>query len=85
MVAASAALTLPACPSWARSARARVGYHRRRVSSSTRPRRDAEKSKLDLVVAGTDDAVMMVESEAKELPEDEMLGGGMFGQGASSR
>ena len=36
-------------------------------------------SKLDLVVAGTPDAVMMVESEAQELSEDVMLGAVMFG------
>jgi polyribonucleotide nucleotidyltransferase len=38
-----------------------------------------EDSELDLVVAGTNDAVLMVESEAKELPEDVMLGAVMFG------
>jgi polyribonucleotide nucleotidyltransferase len=38
-----------------------------------------EESELDLVVAGTNDAVLMVESEAKELPEDVMLGAVMFG------
>ncbi len=38
-----------------------------------------EASSLDLVVAGTDAAVLMVESEAKELPEDVMLGAVMFG------
>src|SRR5690606_3166244 len=37
------------------------------------------ESKLDLVVAGTSDAVLMVESEAQELPEDIMLGAVMFG------
>src|SRR6202043_2687117 len=36
-------------------------------------------SQLDLVVAGTQDAVMMVESEAKELSEDVMLGAVLFG------
>jgi len=39
-----------------------------------------EKSSLDLVVAGTKDAVLMVESEAKELTEDQMLGAVLFGQ-----
>jgi polyribonucleotide nucleotidyltransferase len=38
-----------------------------------------QESQLDLVVAGTADAVLMVESEAKELPEDAMLGAVMFG------
>jgi polyribonucleotide nucleotidyltransferase len=37
------------------------------------------QSDLDLVVAGTDKAVLMVESEAKELSEDEMLGAVLFG------
>jgi polyribonucleotide nucleotidyltransferase len=41
---------------------------------STRARWTLEESELDLVVAGTADAVMMVESEAKELSEDIMLG-----------
>jgi polyribonucleotide nucleotidyltransferase len=36
------------------------------------------ESDLDLVVAGTDDAVLMVESEAKELTEDQMLGAVLF-------
>ena len=40
---------------------------------------DMERSKLDLVVAGTKEAVLMVESEAHELSEDEMLGAVMFG------
>ncbi len=40
---------------------------------------DLENSKLDLVVAGTKDAVLMVESEAEELSEDDMLGAVMFG------
>ena len=40
---------------------------------------EMSESKLDLVVAGTADAVLMVESEAKELPEDIMLGAVMFG------
>src|SRR5690606_1721647 len=40
---------------------------------------ELEKSSLDLVVAGTKDAVLMVESEAKELSEDQMLGAVLFG------
>jgi polyribonucleotide nucleotidyltransferase len=40
---------------------------------------EMQESQLDLVVAGTADAVLMVESEAKELPEDAMLGAVMFG------
>jgi polyribonucleotide nucleotidyltransferase len=41
---------------------------------------EMSESALDLVVAGTESAVLMVESEAKELPEDVMLGAVMFGQ-----
>ena len=37
-----------------------------------------EKSMLDMVVAGTKDAILMVESEAKELSEDQMLGAVLF-------
>jgi polyribonucleotide nucleotidyltransferase len=40
---------------------------------------EMDQTKLDLVVAGTQDAVMMVESEAQELPESDMLGAVMFG------
>ncbi|RAI30559.1 hypothetical protein CH341_33135, partial [Rhodoplanes roseus] len=40
---------------------------------------EVKESRLDLVVAGTGDAVLMVESEADELPEDVMLGAVMFG------
>jgi polyribonucleotide nucleotidyltransferase len=75
---ASAALTSRACPSWARSAPARVGY----IGGAYRlnpPLQELEATTLDLVVAGTQDAVLMVESEAKELAEDVMLGAVMFG------
>jgi polyribonucleotide nucleotidyltransferase len=40
---------------------------------------EMQESSLDLIIAGTEDAVMMVESEAKELPETQMLEGVMFG------
>src|SRR5262249_18951034 len=40
---------------------------------------EMSESQLDLVVAGTGDAVLMVESEARELPEEVMLGAVMFG------
>ncbi len=52
-------------------------------TSSIRPRPQIAEGSLDLVVAGTPNAVMMVESEAKELSEDEMLGAVMFGHKAS--
>jgi polyribonucleotide nucleotidyltransferase len=78
MVAASAALTLSGVPFMGPIGGARVGY----INGSyvLNPASDELKdSKLDLVVAGTADAVLMVESEAKELPEDVMLGAVMFG------
>src|SRR6201992_1488711 len=78
MVAASAALTLSGLPFQGPIAAARVGYingeYVLNPSIDTYP-----ESKLELVVAGTRDAVMMVESEAQELSEDVMLGAVMFG------
>ena len=47
--------------------------------------RDNPEQRLDLIVAGTKDAVMMVESEAKELSEDQMLGAVMFAHRASQK
>jgi polyribonucleotide nucleotidyltransferase len=78
MVAASAALTLSGVPFMGPIGGARVGY----VDGEyvLNPTLDQmEESVLDLVVAGTGDAVLMVESEAKELSEDVMLGAVMFG------
>jgi polyribonucleotide nucleotidyltransferase len=78
MVATSAALTLSGVPFKGPIGAARVGY----VDGEyvLNPQIDeTTESKLDLVVAGTDEAVLMVESEAKELPEDVMLGAVMFG------
>jgi len=78
MVAASAALTLSARRSWARSAApASLLSNNEYVLNPTLD--EMPQSQLDLVVAGTQDAVMMVESEAKELSEDIMLGAVMFG------
>ena len=53
--------------------------HERRVHPQSDHRADPQGSDLDLVVAGTRDAVMMVESEAKELTEETMLGAVVFG------
>ena len=54
--------------------------HRRRVCAEpARSTQLASRAQLDLVVAGTDDGVMMVESEANELSEEIMLGAVMFG------
>jgi polyribonucleotide nucleotidyltransferase len=78
MVAASAALTLSGVPFMGPIGAARVGY----INGSyvLNPLVDQVKeSNLDLVVAGTTDAVLMVESEAHELSEDVMLGAVMFG------
>ncbi len=73
MIAASAALTLSGLPFMGPIGAARVGFiDGEYVLQPTI--QDMENSDLDLVVAGTADAVMMVESEAKELSEDEMLG-----------
>ncbi|MCQ8782403.1 polyribonucleotide nucleotidyltransferase [Mangrovibrevibacter kandeliae] len=78
MVAASAALTLSGVPFMGPIGGARVGYINGEYKLN--PHVDEmPESKLDLVVAGTDSAVLMVESEASELPEDIMLGAVMFG------
>jgi polyribonucleotide nucleotidyltransferase len=79
MVAASAALTLSGVPFLGPIAAARVGYiGGQYVVNPTID--EMPESSLDLVVAGTADAVLMVESEAKELSEDIMLGAVMHGQ-----
>src|SRR3978361_250251 len=78
LVASSAALQLPAAPFLARSCAARVGFVNGEYVLNPTIDEMAE-SQLDLVVAGTADAVLMVESEAKELSEDIMLGAVMFG------
>ncbi len=78
MIGASAALAISGLPFMGPIGAARVGY----VDGEylLNPGREAlEASSLDLVVAGTADAVLMVESEAKMLPEDVMLGAVMFG------
>jgi polyribonucleotide nucleotidyltransferase len=78
MVAASAALTLSGAPFMGPIGGARVGFINNEYVLN--PTLDEMKdSQLDLVIAGTQDAVMMVESEAKELSEDIMLGAVMFG------
>jgi polyribonucleotide nucleotidyltransferase len=79
MVAASAALTLSGVPFLGPIGAARVGYIDGEYVLN--PLVDEmSDTKLDLVVAGTEDAVMMVESEAEELSEDVMLGAVVFGQ-----
>jgi len=81
MVAASAALTLSGIPFMGPIGAARVGQIGGQLKVN--PTIDEMKdSALDLVVAGTADAVLMVESEAKELPEDVMLQAVMDGHRA---
>jgi polyribonucleotide nucleotidyltransferase len=78
MVAASAALTLSGVPFMGPIGAARVGFINNEYVLN--PQLDEMvESQLDLVVAGTNDAVLMVESEAKELSEEIMLGAVMFG------
>src|SRR5437764_2430587 len=78
MVAASAALTLSGAPFMGPIGAARVGFINNEYVLN--PQIDEmTESQLDLVVAGTQDAVLMVESEAKELTEEIMLGAVMFG------
>lgn len=78
MIGASAALTLSGVPFMGPIGGARVGYiDGEYVLNPVQDRMSS--SALDLVVAGTQDAVLMVESEAKELSEDVMLGAVMFG------
>ncbi|MBF9151935.1 polyribonucleotide nucleotidyltransferase [Novosphingobium jiangmenense] len=78
MIAASAALTISGVPFMGPIGAARVGF----VDGEyvLNPKQDVALTdgRLDLVVAATDTAVMMVESEAKELSEDEMLGAVLF-------
>ena len=79
MVAASAALTLSGVPFMGPIGAARVGYiDGEYVLNPTLEQVKDPANRIDLVVAGTHDAVMMVESEIKELNEDEVLGAVMF-------
>jgi polyribonucleotide nucleotidyltransferase len=78
MIAASAALTLSGAPFMGPIGAARVGFIGGEYVLNPQVDEMSE-STLDLVVAGTGDAVLMVESEAKELSEDIMLGAVMFG------
>ncbi|HVC49508.1 MAG TPA: polyribonucleotide nucleotidyltransferase [Burkholderiales bacterium] len=78
LIGASAALFLSGIPFQGPIGAARVGYiNSEYVLNPTKT--ELGQSDLDLVVAGTERAVLMVESEAKELPEDVMLGAVMFG------
>ena len=86
MVAASAALTISGVPFMGPIGAARVGFRNGEyeLNPSLQTALD-EEGRLDLVVAATQDAVMMVESEAKELTEEEMLGAVMFAHDESRK
>jgi len=73
MIATSAALAISGVPFNGPIGAARVGYKEGKYMLNP-SYSDLETSELDMVVAGTKDAVLMVESEASELPEDVMLG-----------
>ena len=78
IIGASAALSLSGMPFNGPIAAARVGYQDGKYLLNPTKTQIAE-SELDLVVAGTDKAVLMVESEAKMLSEEVMLGAVLFG------
>src|SRR5271165_6948741 len=78
MVAASAALTLSGVPFMGPIGSARVGHIKGEIKLNPTVE-EMKDSRLDLVVAGTSDAVLMVESEARELSEDAMLQAVMTG------
>ncbi|RDW14202.1 polyribonucleotide nucleotidyltransferase [Paracoccus thiocyanatus] len=87
MIAASAALTISGVPFMGPIAAARVGFANGEYVLNPEVQdmdhlRGNPEQRLDLVVAGTRDAVMMVESEAYELTEAEMLGAVKFGHEA---
>ena len=78
MIGTSAALAISGMPFNGPIGAARVGYTDGQYVLNTRAS-EQEQSELDLVVAGTQSAVLMVESEANMLSEDVMLGAVMFG------
>jgi len=84
MMAASAALTISGVPFMGPIGAARVGMIDGEYILNPSNQQVADGD-LDLVVAGTHDAVMMVESEANELSEDQMLGAVMFAHAASKK
>ena len=77
MIATSAALAISGVPFNGPIGAARVGYQNGNYTINP-TYSDLETSELDMVVAGTKDAVLMVESEANELSEDVMLGAVMY-------
>lgn len=83
LIASSAALSISGIPFNGPVGAARVGYVNGEYVLNPGPSQLAE-SKLDLIVAGTETAVLMVESEADQLSEDVMLGGVVFGHEQSA-
>lgn len=78
MIGTSAALAISGCPFNGPIGGARVGFTEADGYLLNPSYTALKDSKLDMVVAGTRDAVLMVESEAKELSEDQMLGAVLF-------
>ena len=78
LIGASAALSISGVPFQGPLGAARVGFIDSNYVLNPSPA-ELENSMLDMVVAGTEDAVLMVESEASELSEDLMLGSVLFG------
>ncbi|MCQ4348164.1 polyribonucleotide nucleotidyltransferase [Pseudomonas stutzeri] len=78
MIGTSAALAVSGIPFEGPIGAARVGYHDELGYILNPSYEQLQSSRLDMVVAGTEDAVLMVESEAEELTEDQMLGAVLF-------
>ncbi len=78
MIGTSAALAISGIPFNGPIGAARVGYNTEEGYVLNPSYSDLESSALDMVVAGTTDAVLMVESEADELTEDQMLGAVLY-------
>ena len=79
LIGCSAALAISGIPFNGPIGAARIGYHPERGYLLNPRYSELQESLLDMVVAGTRDAVLMVESEARELPEDLMLGAVLYG------
>ncbi|MGB4247636.1 MAG: polyribonucleotide nucleotidyltransferase [Pseudohongiellaceae bacterium] len=82
LIGASAALAISGIPFLEPVGAARVGYDLQTGYILNPDVKELETSALDMVVAGTKSAVLMVESEAKQLSEDQMLGAVLFGHEA---
>jgi len=79
LIGASAALEISGLPFNGPVGAARVGFINGEYVLNPTAAQLAQESRLDLVVAGTESAILMVESEAQSLTEEEMLGAVMFG------